>query len=73
MAPHDAAIAAENADEARAIRQINRFGGEVERNDKLPGRPATAVSFKDAGRFEDLDVLLLKPPAFAVGTSPVVA
>jgi internalin A len=61
MAPHDAAIAAENAGEARAIRQINRLGGEVERNDKLPGRPATAVSLRGAGRFEDLDVPLLKP------------
>ena len=37
------ANATDNRDESQAIREIERLGGKVERDEKLPGRPVTAV------------------------------
>lgn len=33
------AIAADKVDEAQAVRKIERLGGQVTRDDKLPGHP----------------------------------
>jgi hypothetical protein len=40
-APFSTAIAADRLDETQAIREIERPGGIIERDAKLPGRPVT--------------------------------
>ena len=61
LAPNSAMIAADNLDESQAIREIERLGGKVERDETLPGRPVMAVGFGANSRFQDMDVPLLKP------------
>ena len=61
LALNSAVIAADNLDESAAIREIERLGGKIKRDDTLPGHPVTAVSFRMASPFEDADVPLLKP------------
>ena len=61
LAPNSAMIAADNLDESQAIREIERLGGKIKRDDKLPGRPVTQISFGVGSKFEDMDVPLLKP------------
>ncbi len=57
--PMSAAIATDKLDEAQAIRETERLGGKVERDDQLPGRPVTGVSFRVGSDFGDEDVPLL--------------
>ncbi len=63
MVSSGSAIAADQADESQAVREIEQLGGQVTRDDKAPGRPVTAVSFEGeatAGRrFGDEDLYRL--------------
>ena len=61
LAPASATIAADTLDESRAVREIERLGGIVSRDEALPGCPVTAVRFKRGSEFADDDVPLLKP------------
>ena len=61
LAPNSAAVAADNPDEAQAIREIERLGGIVERDDKLAGHPVTQVGFRFRSDFGDEHLRLLKP------------
>lgn len=47
-------------DESQAVEKLELLGGEVERDDKLPGHPVIAVSFKERNRFSDNYVHLLE-------------
>ena len=60
LAPNSRVIAADNLDESQAIREIERLGGAIKRNDKLPGRPVTEVHFSFGSDFGDEDVPLLR-------------
>ena len=53
-------IATDNLDESQAIREIERIGGTIKRDDKLPGRPVTAVDFSRSLGFGDKDLYVLK-------------
>jgi Leucine-rich repeat (LRR) protein len=54
LAPNCAVFAADKLDESQAIREIERLGGNVKRDDKLPDRPVTAVDFSRSQRVEEL-------------------
>ena len=58
---HSMVIAADIPNEAQAIREIERLGGIVEKDAKLPGRPVTAVRFRFGSDFGDEHVPLLTP------------
>jgi hypothetical protein len=60
---NSAVIAADERDEAQAIREIKRLGGRTKRDEKLPGRPVTEVHFSYGSQFWDDDFRLLKPLA----------
>jgi hypothetical protein len=55
------ALADDASAEAKAIREIERLGGKVERDGKLPARPVTAIRFKEVSEFEDEHIPLLTP------------
>jgi internalin A len=61
LAATSTVIAADKLEQAQAIREIERLGGKVKRDDKLPGRPVTEVRFRDGSDFGDDNVSLLKP------------
>jgi hypothetical protein len=58
VAPISAANPADKLDESQAIREIERLGGTVVRDDKLPGRPITQVRFGFKSDFGDEHVQL---------------
>jgi hypothetical protein len=60
LALPSAVVAADKMGEAQAIREIERLGGRVERNEKLPGHPVTTLSLSGSQRFRDKDLSLLK-------------
>ena len=60
LTPNWALIAAHNIDESQAIAEIERLGGKVKRDDKLPGQPVTGVERFRCFRFENKDLYLLK-------------
>jgi Leucine-rich repeat (LRR) protein len=51
-------IVADKLEDSQAIREIEGLGGRFVRDDKLPGRPVTAVGFRN-GQFEDKNVQVL--------------
>ena len=52
LAPNSAKVCADTPGELQAIREIERLGGQVERDDRLPGWPVTVVRFNARSRFE---------------------
>ena len=54
-------FAADDPAQSQAIREIERLGGVVERDDKLPGRPVTGIHFPNLSNFGDEHLTLLKP------------
>jgi hypothetical protein len=60
LVPDCAVIAVDQLDESQAIREIERLGGTVMWDDKLPDRPVTAVDFIGSQRLRDKDLYLLK-------------
>jgi internalin A len=61
LAPTSVVAATNKSDAAHAIREIERLGGQIKRDEKLPGRPVTAVTFKVRNDFRDEHVPLLTP------------
>ena len=53
-------LIAGDIDESQAVREIERLGGKLTRNEKLPGRPVTQVDFETNSEFSDQDLRLLK-------------
>jgi internalin A len=53
-------IADDTLDETKAVEKIKLLGGKVQRNDRLPGRPAVNVSFEGNTKFNDKYLHLLK-------------
>ncbi len=54
------AMAQDTADESKVIEKIRLLEGEVERDDKQPGRPVVGVSFEGSQRLSDNYIGLLK-------------
>ena len=63
---HGVAIAPGSVDEAKAIAEIERLGGTVERDNQLPGHPVTRINLAQrpgelrSRTFEDQDVQLVR-------------
>ena len=62
LVPSGSLFAAGQVAESRAIREIERLGGVVERDDKLPGRPVIEVSFRLNSPFGDEDSQAAQAP-----------
>lgn len=54
-------ISADDSAGAQAIAKIQLLGGNVERDDNLPGRPVIGISFNQNCRFNEKHLHLLKP------------
>ena len=52
--------AKERMDEPQAIAEIERLGGQVERDEEAPNEPVVAVRFTKSNSFSDADVATLR-------------
>lgn len=61
LMPTRAVLANAVLDEAAAVRAIERAGGQITRDNALPGHPVTAVAFWSGTNITEKEIELLRP------------